>query len=229
MPDRQNLFFLVWPAAIVSGVGATWWANSVLIGVAVGAGMWIMLVQILAARRRNRLAAERGAILALIDRVSPLTRSGIGLDAAVATATARSDQPGHQALNRALAASTVGQQTELARRALKAWPLSNLTYRLCLVHREQGGSPESFLRAFRSSLGMAEDLAKKRRLALIQIRWQANIMTVFFFIVLLASVANAAPFFSALIETEEGRFLSGISGSLVIWGRVVLNVIEEWI
>lgn len=229
MPDRQNLFFLVWPAAIVSGVGATWWANSVLIGVAVGAGMWIMLVQVLAARRRNRLAAERGAILALIDRVSPLTRSGIGLDAAVATATARSDQPGHQALNRALAASTVGQQTELARRALKAWPLSNLTYRLCLVHREQGGSPEGFLRAFRSSLGMAEDLAKKRRLALIQIRWQANIMTVFFFIVLLASVANAAPFFSALIETEEGRFLSGISGSLVIWGRVVLNVIEEWI
>lgn len=229
MPDRQNLFFLVWPAAIVSGVGATWWANSVLIGVAVGAGMWIMLVQFLAARRRNRLAAERGAILALIDRVSPLTRSGIGLDAAVATATARSDQPGHQALNRALAASTVGQQTELARRALKAWPLSNLTYRLCLVHREQGGSPEGFLRAFRSSLGMAEDLAKKRRLALIQIRWQANIMTVFFFIVLLASVANAAPFFSALIETEEGRFLSGISGSLVIWGRVVLNVIEEWI
>jgi Flp pilus assembly protein TadB len=229
MPDRQNLFFLVWPAAIVSGVGATWWANSVLIGVAVGAGMWIMLVQVLAARRRNRLAAERGAILALIDRVSPLTRSGIGLDAAVATATARSDQPGHQALNRALAASTVGQQTELARRALKAWPLSNLTYRLCLVHREQGGSPEGFLRAFRNSLGMAEDLAKKRRLALIQIRWQANIMTVFFFIVLLASVANAAPFFSALIETEEGRFLSGISGSLVIWGRVVLNVIEEWI
>lgn len=229
MPGRQNLFFLVWPTAVVSGVGATWWANSVLIGVAVGAGVWIMLVQVLAARRRNRLAAERGAILALIDRVSPLTRSGVGLDAAVATATARSDLPGHQALNRALAASTVGQQTQLARRALKAWPLSNLTYRLCLVHREQGGSPEGFLRAFRNSLGMAEDLAKKRRLALIQIRWQANIMTVFFFIVLLASVANAAPFFSALIETEEGRFLSGISGSLVIWGRVVLNVIEEWI
>lgn len=229
MPDRRSLLFLVWPAAMVSGVGATWWTNSVFIGVVVGAGIWIMLVQFLAARRRNRLAAERSAILALIDRVSPLTRSGIGLDAAVATATARSDQPGHQALNRALTASTVGQQTKLAHRALKAWPLSNLTYRLCLVHREQGGSPEAFLRAFRNSLGMAEDLAKKRRLALIQIRWQANIMTVFFFIVLLASVANAAPFFSALIETEEGRFLSGISGSLVIWGRVILNVIEEWI
>ena len=210
-------------------VGATWWANSLLIGVVIGVGMLIMLVQFLAARRRNQLAVERGSILALIDRVSPLTRSGIGLDAAVATATAKSDQPGHQALNRALTASTVGQQTELAQRDLRAWPLSNLTYRLCLVHREQGGSPEGFLRAFRSSLGMAEDLAKKRRLALIQIRWQANIMTVFFFIVLLASVANAAPFFSALIETEEGRFLSGISGSLVIWGRVVLNVIEEWI
>ena len=229
MPPRQNLSFLVWPASVVSGVGATWWANSVLIGVVIGVGMLIMLVQFLAARRRNQLAVERGSILALIDRVSPLTRSGIGLDAAVATATAKSDQPGHQALNRALTASTVGQQTELAQRDLRAWPLSNLTYRLCLVHREQGGSPEGFLRAFRSSLGMAEDLAKKRRLALIQIRWQANIMTVFFFIVLLASVANAAPFFSALIETEEGRFLSGISGSLVIWGRVVLNVIEEWI
>lgn len=229
MPRRQTLSFLIWPASIVSGVGATWWANSLLIGVVIGVGMLIMLVQFLAARRRNQLAVERGSILALIDRVSPLTRSGIGLDAAVATATAKSDQPGHQALNRALTASTVGQQTELAQRDLRAWPLSNLTYRLCLVHREQGGSPEGFLRAFRSSLGMAEDLAKKRRLALIQIRWQANIMTVFFFIVLLASVANAAPFFSALIETEEGRFLSGISGSLVIWGRVVLNVIEEWI
>ena len=229
MPRRQTLSFLIWPASIVSGVGATWWANSLLIGLVIGVGMLIMLVQFLAARRRNQLAVERGSILALIDRVSPLTRSGIGLDAAVATATAKSDQPGHQALNRALTASTVGQQTELAQRDLRAWPLSNLTYRLCLVHREQGGSPEAFLRAFRSSLGMAEDLAKKRRLALIQIRWQANIMTVFFFIVLLASVANAAPFFSALIETEEGRFLSGISGSLVIWGRVVLNVIEEWI
>lgn len=229
MPGRQNVSLLIWPASMVSGVGATWWANSVLIGVVIGVGMLIMLLQFLAARRRNQLAVERGSILALIDRVSPLTRSGIGLDAAVATATAKSDQPGHQALNRALAASTVGQQTELAQRNLRAWPLSNLTYRLCLVHREQGGSPEGFLRAFRSSLGMAEDLAKKRRLALIQIRWQANIMTVFFFIVLLASVANAAPFFSALIETEEGRFLSGISGSLVIWGRVVLNVIEEWI
>ena len=229
MPRRQNVSFLVWPASVVSGVGATWWANSLLIGLVIGVGMLIMLVQFLAARRRNQLAVERGSILALIDRVSPLTRSGIGLDAAVATATAKSDQPGHQALNRALTASTVGQQTELAQRDLRAWPLSNLTYRLCLVHREQGGSPEGFLRAFRSSLGMAEDLAKKRRLALIQIRWQANIMTVFFFIVLLASVANAAPFFSALIETEEGRFLSGISGSLVIWGRVVLNVIEEWI
>ena len=229
MPRRQTLSFLIWPASIVSGVGATWWANSLLIGLVIGVGMLIMLVQFLAARRRNQLAVERGSILALIDRVSPLTRSGIGLDAAVATATAKSDQPGHQALNRALTASTVGQQTELAQRDLRAWPLSNLTYRLCLVHREQGGSPEGFLRAFRSSLGMAEDLAKKRRLALIQIRWQANIMTVFFFIVLLASVANAAPFFSALIETEEGRFLSGISGSLVIWGRVVLNVIEEWI
>ena len=229
MPRRQTLSFLIWPASVVSGVGATWWANSLLIGLVIGVGMLIMLVQFLAARRRNQLAVERGSILALIDRVSPLTRSGIGLDAAVATATAKSDQPGHQALNRALTASTVGQQTELAQRDLRAWPLSNLTYRLCLVHREQGGSPEGFLRAFRSSLGMAEDLAKKRRLALIQIRWQANIMTVFFFIVLLASVANAAPFFSALIETEEGRFLSGISGSLVIWGRVVLNVIEEWI
>ena len=229
MPRRQTLSFLIWPASIASGVGATWWANSLLIGLVIGVGMLIMLVQFLAARRRNQLAVERGSILALIDRVSPLTRSGIGLDAAVATATAKSDQPGHQALNRALTASTVGQQTELAQRDLRAWPLSNLTYRLCLVHREQGGSPEGFLRAFRSSLGMAEDLAKKRRLALIQIRWQANIMTVFFFIVLLASVANAAPFFSALIETEEGRFLSGISGSLVIWGRVVLNVIEEWI
>lgn len=229
MPGLRNISFLTWPAAMLSGVAATWWTNSLLIGLVIGLGMLIMLVQVVAARRRNQLAVERGSILALIDRVSPLTRSGIALDAAVATSTARSDLPGHQALNRALTATTVGQQTDRARRDLRAWPLSNLTYRLCLVHREQGGSPEGFLRAFRSSLGMAEDLAKKRRLALIQIRWQANIMTVFFFIVLLASVANAAPFFSALIETEEGRFLSGISGSLVIWGRVVLNLIEEWI
>lgn len=229
MPGRGNISFLAWPVAMLSGVAATWWTSSLLIGLVIGAGMLAMVIQIMAARRRNQLAVERGSILALIDRVSPLTRSGIALDAAVATSTARSDQPGHQALNRALTATTVGRQTDRARRDLRAWPLSNLTYRLCLVHREQGGSPEGFLRAFRSSLGMAEDLAKKRRLALIQIRWQANIMTVFFFIVLLASVANAAPFFSALIETEEGRFLSGISGSLVIWGRVVLNLIEEWI
>ncbi len=229
MPGGWNTSLLAWPAAMLSGALAIWWTDSLMIGLLISVGVLIMLLQFVAAGRRNQLAIERAAILALIDRVSPLTRSGIALDAAVAASTARSDLAGDRALNRALAAGAVGHRADQAQQDLTAWPLSNLTYRLCLVHREQGGSPEGFLRAFRGSLGMAEDLAKKRRLALIQIRWQANIMTVFFFTVLLASVANAAPFFSALIETDEGRFLSGISGSLVIWGRVVLNLIEEWI
>ena len=81
--------------------------------------------------------------------------------------------------------------------------------------------------AFREALGMAEVLAKKRNLALIQIRWQANIMTAFFFLVLLASAARAGPLFASLLATDEGRLMVTLSASLVIWGRVSLNLISD--
>ncbi|MDO8379274.1 type II secretion system F family protein [Phenylobacterium sp.] len=217
--------------ALMAGVvalGATaWWAKSLPMGLAVGLGVLILVVQLLRGRQATQLAAERAAVSRLLEQVSPMSRAGMPLLAAMAACSQGSSHPGPQALALALQGLSAGQPAETAARGVEAWPLSNLTYRLCLVHREQGGAPEGFLKAFRDALGMAEDLAKKRNLALIQIRWQANIMTAFFFLVLLASAARAGPLFASLLATDEGRLMVTLSAALVIWGRVSLNLISE--
>ncbi len=205
----------------------TWWAKSLPMGIALGIGLLILVTQILQDRKADLLAAERAAVARLLEQVSPLARSGVPLLQAVTSSAQRADHPGLQALGQALSGLAAGRPAEAAALGVAAWPLSNLTYRLCLVHREQGGTPDGFLRAFRNALGMADDLAKKRNLALIQIRWQANIMTAFFFVVLAASAARAGPLFAALLATDEGRLMTTLSAALVVWGRVILNLISE--
>lgn len=221
---------LPWPALMVGLVALSataWWAKSLLMGLVLGLGALILMTQLLRGRQANMVAAERAAVARLMEQVSPISRSGTPLLAAMATCAQGSPHPGPQALAQALQGLSTGQPEAIAARWVEAWPLSNLTYRLCLVHREQGGVPEGFLMAFREALGMAEDLAKKRNLALIQIRWQANIMTAFFFLVLLASAARAGPLFASLLATDEGRLMVTLSASLVIWGRVSLNLISD--
>ena len=214
-------------AGILAFAATAWWAKSLMMGGAVGIGLLVLVAQILQGRAEDLLAAERAGIARLLEQVSPLARAGMPLLGAVSTRAQTSSHPGLQALARALDALASGIPADTAARGVADWPLSNLTYRLCLVHREQGGSPDGFLAAFRNALGMADDLAKKRNLALIQIRWQANIMTAFFFVVLGFSAFRAGPLFAALLSTDEGRLMTTISAALVIWGRVSLNVISE--
>ena len=196
-------------------------------GIVVGLGLLCLVAQIVKGRKDDLLSAERAATARLLEQVTPLARSGMPLLSAIADCARDSSHPGPKALALALQGLASGRPAESVGRTVAAWPLSNLTYRLCLIHREQGGAPDGFLRAFRNSLSMAEDLAKKRHLALIQIRWQANIMTAFFFVVLAASAARAGPLFASLLATDEGHLMTTLSAALVIWGRVFLNLVSE--
>lgn len=227
MPWLRSLPLPALMVGLATLVATGWWAKSLAMGLALGLGAMLLTAQLLRGRQAGQLAAERAAVSRLLEQVSPMSRAGMPLLAAMAACSQRSPHPGPQALALSLQGLSAGQPAEMAARRVQAWPLSNLTYRLCLVHREQGGTPEGFLLAFRNALSMAEDLAKKRNLALIQIRWQANIMTAFFFLVLVASAARAGPLFASLLGTDEGRLMVTLSAALVVWGRVSLNLISE--
>lgn len=213
--------------AVLGGVGLGFWSQAPLLGLIFGIGAFVLIAQIMQQRRSAQLGDERTNVRQLLEQATPLARSGVPLETALGRAAARLDYPGGIALTAALAANAAGRFGGRIEAALRQWPLSELVFQLYLVHRENGGDPTRFMEAFRGSLGMADDLAKKKQLALLQIRWQANMITLFFFLVLGLSIVNAGVFYAALLGTEEGRTLTTISACLVTWGRVVLNVLAR--
>ncbi|WP_374347903.1 type II secretion system F family protein [Phenylobacterium sp.] len=213
--------------AVIGGIALGFWGGAPLMGLIFGVGLFALVAQFIQARRAAQLSAERTHVRGLLEQATPLARSGVPLDQAISRAVAMDRFPGGVALDAALRANSAGRPDGPAQADLARWPLSQLVFQLYLVHRDNGGDPTRFLRAFRNALGMADDLAKKKQLALLQIRWQANMITLFFFIVLGFSVANAGVFYAALLGTEEGRSLTSISACLVTFGRVVLNYLAR--
>lgn len=214
-------------AAAIAGISIAIWCGAIPLGGLFGAGVYVLICQYLASRTTEVLRRERDCIRLVLDRMLPLARSGVAMDQALATSAAGLDFDSARLLQGALQSVSAGQAPESAAKRLTGWPLTGLTFQLFLIHRENGGNPTGFIEAFRRALSMADDLAKKKQIALIQIRWQANIITLFFFLVLLASVAHAGVFFSALLSTEEGKIITSISANLVVWGRVILNLLAR--
>ncbi|ALL13087.1 hypothetical protein [Caulobacter henricii] len=208
---------------VLIGLLAGLWCGSIPLGVIVGLGIFVLFGQILAARRNTRLAEERLEVRRLLERVTPLARTGMPLETAFINASKDVSFAGCQALAFALRAGMAGRLDSRAGQALERWPYCDLVYQLILIHRENGGDPSRFLEAYRGALGLVDDLAKKKQIALVQIRWQANIITIFFFLVVAFSFSQAGVYLAALVQTDYGRSLTIVSASLVVWGRVVLN------
>lgn len=218
------------PAVVVAmlvAVASWFWAEQPWISLALSVGAGVLTLQTMAEWRRQTVAEERGAVLDLLRETSPLIAAGETLQAAVLAAARHSTAPAVAALRTSLERVSVGQVVERAAAATRRWPLANLLFRLILFQRDQGGDPAPLVAALRRRLELSADLARKRDLALIQIQWQANAITVFFLIVLGAAVLRAGPFLTALIETIEGRGLVAGSAALVIWGRVALSRLAE--
>jgi len=208
-------------AAGLSGLAVGIWSGAPLIGLAVGVGGFLLIGQIIATRREAAEGLDREHVRRVIEEAAPLTRTGTPLETALIRAARLVGGAGGQALAEVLSHSAAGRAVPEG--ALSAYPYSQLVFQLWRIHREQGGDPSAFLNAYRTSLGMSEDLARKKQLALTQIRWQANVITVFFFLVLAFSFFHASVFISALLENPETRWMTALSACLVIWGRVVLN------
>ena len=208
-------------AAGAAGLTIALWSGAPAIGLALGIGGFLLIGQIVALRRQEAEDHDRDHVRRIIEEAAPLARTGIPLETALIRAGRSVGGAGGRALGDVLAQSVAGRAVPDG--ALAAFPYSQLIFQLWRIHREQGGDPSAFLSAYRTSLGMSEDLARKKQLALTQIRWQANVITVFFFVVLAFSFFHASVFISALLENPETRWMTALAGCLVIWGRVVLN------
>lgn len=208
-------------AAAAVGVLAGLWSGVAPLGLALGLGGGLLIGQVLHQRRDAGEARDRDQVRRLIETAAPLARAGMSLDAALRRAARAASGPGASVLADGLSAQAVGRSVDME--AFRPYPYTTLLFELLRLHREQGGDPQPFLTAYRTALGMSEDLAKKKQLALTQIRWQANVITVFFFLVLGFSAAHAGVFVSALLESPDGRWMTTLAATLVIWGRVALN------
>lgn len=212
---------------LVSAALAWFWTEQWLIAGAVGAGAMLLTRQTLASWSQGRLSDERAAILGLLHEVSPLLASGEAFPSALAAVARQASHPAATALARALDVVSAGAYGAGTGGAPAQWPLANLLFQLTLFHRVQGGDPGHMVASLTRRLELTAELARRRDLALIQIQWQANAITLFFGLVLVAGLIRAGPFITALIETAEGRSFVGVSAGLVIWGRIVLNRLAE--
>lgn len=219
-----------WLASLV-GLGvatlAWFWTGQWLIACAVGGGSMILTLQTMQSWNLGRLSDERAVVLGLLDEVSPLLASGESFPSALSAVARQASHPAAIALAKALHIAFAGAQGTGPGLPPARWPLANLLLQLALFHRAQGGDPRSMIASLTRRLELTAELARRRDLALIQIQWQANAITLFFGIVLVAGVIRAGPFITALIETAEGRSFVGVSAALVIWGRIVLNRLAE--
>ena len=212
---------------LVSAALAWFWTEQWLIAGAVGAGAMLLTRQTLTSWSQGRLSDERAAILGLLHEVSPLLASGEAFPSALAAVARQASHPAATALAGALDVVFAGAHGAGKGAPPAQWPLANLLFQLTLFHRVQGGDPGHMVAALTQRLELTAELARRRDLALIQIQWQANAITLFFGLVLVAGLIRAGPFITALIETAEGRSFVGVSAGLVIWGRIVLNRLAE--
>lgn len=213
--------------AITVAVLSWFWAEQPWISLALSLGAAVLTLQTVADWRRQTVAEERLAVLELLREASPLISAGESLQTAVQAAARHATASPVVALRTSLQRISVGQTIAKAAEAIERWPLLSMLFRLIVFQRDQGGDPAPLVAALRRRLELSADLARKRDLALVQIQWQANAITVFFIIVLGAALLRAGPFLTALIETIEGRGLVAGSAALVIWGRVALNRLAE--
>lgn len=198
-----------------------------LIAIILGVGATVLTLQIFRSIVQERLSSERKAILELLDDVRPLLASGESFAAALASVARRGQHPAVKALAGALDVVAAGVYRPGSASSPVGWPLANLLFQLTLFHRAQGGDPGAMVASLSTRLELTAELARRRELALIQIQWQANAITLIFGLILLAGIIRAGPFITMLVETVEGRSFVGVSASLVIWGRVVLNRLAE--
>jgi Flp pilus assembly protein TadB len=218
---------------VAAGIGlaattlAWFWTEQWLIAMAVGAGAAVLTFQTLTSWSQERLSDERTAVLGLLHEVSPLLASGEAFPSALAAVARQGSHPAATALASALDLVFAGAQGSGTGMPPARWPLANLLFQLTLFQRTQGGDPGHMVASLTRRLELTAELARRRDLALIQIQWQANAITLFFGIVLVAGVIRAGPFITALIESAEGRSFVGVSAALVIWGRIVLNRLAE--
>ncbi len=224
---EPRTYILAAGAGLVLTTLAWLWTEQWLIAMAVGLGAAVLVLQTLISWSRERLSDERAAILELLQEVSPLLASGEAFSSAIAAVARQGSHPATKALANALDVVFAGAHGHGTGLPPSRWPLANLLFQLTLFQRTQGGDPGYMVASLTRRLELTAELARRRDLALIQIQWQANAITLFFGIVLVAGVIRAGPFITALIETAEGRGFVGISAALVIWGRIVLNRLAE--
>ena len=212
---------------LVAGGLAWFWTEQWLIAGAVGLGAAFLVLQTLRSWAQERLSDERAAILALLHDVNPLLATGETFPSALSAVARQGSHPAALALASALDVEFAGARSAPSATSTARWPLASLLFQLTLFQRAQGGDPFPMVASLTRRLELTAELARRRDLALIQIQWQANAITLIFGLVLVAGLIRAGPFITALIETAEGRSFVGVSAALVIWGRIILNRLAE--